>query len=131
MDEPPSQKTFADQTSLLHHARRGDILHVAHGADAKDGSLAHGPLCNFAESLRHQALPPPGAGQNIADVEPVWGRLAQSESAAHLASASLDEDIGSRDIRMLGCALGDVGFRVDKAAVRAPDQEACYGGILC
>ena len=115
MHEPSPQETFADQARLLHHARRADIVHVTKSADPENGRLAHGPIHDFGENFCHEALPPPGSRREVAEVETVWGGLAQGEDSPQPSVVPIDKDISSGDIRWCSNALRDVGFGVAAA----------------
>src|ERR1700731_2223096 len=118
MHEPPPQEAFTDQTSLLHHTRGADVLHVAYSADAEDRRLAQGPIHNFREDFCHEAPAPPGSRQSVTAIKTVWCGLAQGKSTAHVTVGPVgEEDIGSRDIWGCSHALSDVGLGIAAAPV--------------
>ena len=95
MHEPPPQDTFADQTRLLHHACRADVLHIAQGSDAENRWLPHRPANNFGQDFSHEALPPPDSRQHIAAIETVGSGLAQREGTPQVTTAATSNHISS------------------------------------
>jgi hypothetical protein len=130
MYEPTPQETLTDQARLFHHPRRSDVLHIAMGADAEDRGLLQCPVDDLGEDFRHEALPPPGSCEHVADVETVGSGVAQGESTPEVSASPVHDDIGSRDVRGRGNALGDVSLGVAAVAMRPPDHEASDGGVL-
>src|SRR5262249_46676496 len=87
VDRPPPQLSLARHARLLHHARRREILDVAHGPHAVDLGLRQRPVGDGADDFRHVAASPVLPAEYVAELHAMALRsdVDRADQAAVLA----------------------------------------------